>query len=298
MVTSKGDKVLMAINYGLLAAVVLFMFIPFWYLIVMSFNEGVNTAAGGILLFPRAFTLDNYRAVFANSGLFGYFGLSFLRVFVGTPLHMLVVFLAAWAISRRDMPFRKFFIATVLVSMFVSGGLIPFYLALAHYNLLNTFWVFVLPGAFSGWNMIIMVTAIRSLPASLTESAQIDGANELTLCFRIVFPLIGATIATLSLFTAVFYWNDWFAGAFFVNRQALWPIATYLQMVLQRGLSTVRSAAEADAMGAAGRDIGRTISESSIRATTLVVSMLPIICIYPFVQKYFIHGVMIGSIKE
>nr|WP_269206145.1 ABC transporter permease subunit [Capillibacterium thermochitinicola] len=205
--------------------------------------------------------------------------------------------MAGWVISRRNLPGRKFFVSMFVVAMFVNAGLIPFYLTLVELKLINRFAVYVLPWLFSCFELMVYLVAVRAIPESLIETAYLDGANDFLIYFKIVVPLTAATIATLGLFNAVWAWGDWFTGTFYIRSHEKWTIATYLQMVLQRGAShSVRSAAEA--MLAADRTTRITFNEASLRAATLLVTILPITVIYPFLQKYFIHGVMVGSLKE
>ncbi|QUI24165.1 carbohydrate ABC transporter permease [Vallitalea pronyensis] len=286
-------------NYTLLALMGILMIIPFWYVIVMSFNEGTDTALGGILYFPRSFTLDNFKAVFADKRVISSFGISVSRLLIGTPLHLLVIGMAGWAVSRKKLPFRKVIVGMILISMFVNAGLIPFYLTLSAYGLINHYLVYILPTLFSGWELMILVTAIRAIPESLIESARLDGASDYRIFFQIIAPLTKATFATIGLFNAVWAWGDWYTGTFLISSNKLWSIATYLQMVLQRGLSIqIRSAADAANAVNALKGGQSTLTESSLRAATLVVTVVPIMCVYPFLQKYFIHGIMLGSIKE
>lgn len=295
---SHGERTFSLVNYALLTLFIFVTLLPFWYITVLSLNEGIDTARGGVYLWPRALTWDNFRAVFADLSILKYFGNSVLRIAVLMPLHLLIQGMAAWAISRKNLPGRKFFAGLFVVAMFVNPGLIPFYLTLSEYRLINHFLVYILPWIFSGWELMIMVVSVRQIPESLIESAYLDGASECRIFFRIVVPLTTATLATLALFNAVWAWGDWFTGTFFIRSHDKWTIATYLQMVLQRGASSqVRSAAEAVA---ASQNVARrlTLTETSLRAATLLVTIIPIACIYPFLQKYFIHGVMVGSLKE
>jgi len=295
--TSSG-RVFDFVNFLFMIVFAVIVLLPFWYIIVLAVNEGIDTARGGVYFWPRAFTWDNFRAVFSDLSILNYFKNSVLRVAILTPLHLLVTAMAGWAISRKKLPGRKFFVSMFMVAFFVNPGLIPFYLTLVQYGLINNFLVYVLPWLFHCWGMMVYLVACRSIPESLVESAYLDGANDLLIFFKITIPLTTATLATLGLFNAVWAWGDWFTGTFYIRSHSRWTIATYLQMVLQRGASTqVRSAAEATAAAhSAAHRI--TITEVSLRAATLLVTIIPIACLYPFLQRHFIHGVLIGSIKE
>ncbi|HHW13029.1 MAG TPA: carbohydrate ABC transporter permease [Firmicutes bacterium] len=294
---SFGERFFRVTNYVVLLIFAVAVILPFWYITVISLNEGIDFARGGVYLWPRAFTWDNYRAVFSELSILRYFRNSILRLGILTPLHLLVTTMAGWVISRRNLPGRKFFVSMFVVAMFVNAGLIPFYLTLVELKLINRFAVYVLPWLFSCFELMVYLVAVRAIPESLIETAYLDGANDFLIYFKIVVPLTAATIATLGLFNAVWAWGDWFTGTFYIRSHEKWTIATYLQMVLQRGAShSVRSAAEA--MLAADRTTRITFNEASLRAATLLVTILPITVIYPFLQKYFIHGVMVGSLKE
>ena len=296
--TTTGERIFNIFNYTLLSLFIIITILPFWYVTVLAFNQGIDSARGGVYLWTRAFTWDNFRAVFTDLAIIKYFGTSVLRLLILTPIHLIVIGMAAWSISRKTLPGRRFFIGMFVIAMFVNPGLIPTYLTLIQYKLINNFLVYVLPWIFSGWELMILVVSIRGIPESLIESAYLDGANDLRIFFRIIVPLTAATLATLGLFNAVWAWGDWFTGSFYIRSHDKWTIATYLQMVLQRGASIqVKSAAEAS-MTSQGMAHAATISETSLRAATLLVTILPITCIYPFLQRYFIHGVMVGSIKE
>ena len=296
--SSTTERAFNTINYTILALFVILIILPFWYISVVALNEGMDTARGGVYLWPRAWTLDNFRAVFTDLSIIKYFFNSLLRLCLLTPLHLLVIGMAGWALSRKNLPGRKFFAGMFVISMFVNPGVIPFYMTLVQFKLINNFWVYVLPWLFSTWELMILLVSIRQIPESLIESAYLDGANDMVVFSRIIVPLTTATLVTLGLFNAVWAWGDWFTGAFYIRSHDKWTIATYLQMVLQRGASMqIRSAAEASI---SSQNVAHqvTISETSLRAATLIVVIFPIACVYPFLQKYFIHGVMLGSIKE
>ncbi len=293
-----GERTFTLFNYIFLALLGALTLLPFWYTLVMALNRGTDFARGGVYLWPRVWSWENFSAVFANSIVLKYFGISIARVLILTPAHLLVTGMAAWAISRRKLPARKFFAMFFVITMFVNPGLIPTYLTLVQYKLINKLMVYVLPWLFSGWEMMIMVVAMRQIPEGVIESAYIDGASDLRVFFKIVIPLSTAALATIGLFNAVWTWGDWFTGSFFINTHEKWTIATYLRMVLQQGASLqARNAADAAALANSNAHV-TTLTEASLRAATLVVTILPIVCVYPFLQKYFIHGVMLGSLKE
>lgn len=281
----------------LLALLCLSVIYPFLYMMAVSLNEGADAAKGGVYLWPRAFTWINYEIVLGNSVIRHAYLITILRTVVGTITGMLVTLIAAFGLSYRLLPMRKYLLGYVLVTMLFNGGLVPFYIQLHNLGLVNTFWVFIIPGMFSAWNMFVMLKFIQGIPEALIESAELDGASPVRILFQLIVPLSKPMLAALGLFTAVGHWNDWFAGAFYVTDQSLIPVQTFLQQLLSASdLSTVlgsNSNQEALARGAQMQNI----TLMSIKMAVVMVSAIPILCVYPFLQKYFVKGVLIGSVK-
>jgi putative aldouronate transport system permease protein len=299
---SRGERVLNALNYVLLVIFSLACLYPFVYMLALSFNSGVDTMKGGITVFPRVFTLANYSAIFQDSYIIAAYRVTILRTVVGTLSSVFVTALTAYGLSERSLPGRKYIMFYMIVPMFIGGGLIPYYLVLQAYGLLDRFWVYIIPGIFSVYNCIVMKTSFMQIPESLKESMRIDGANELKIFFRIVFPLSLPMFAAISLFVAVGHWNDWFTGAYFVKKMELVPVQTYLQMIMNRNMTSFLTKSGGyvitGGQGVAGLfDYAKTTS-FSLKVTAVVVGTAPILVIYPFLQKYFVKGVLIGSIKE
>lgn len=300
MKLSRGEKAFRAANYLLLSALAFSMLYPFWHVLVLSLNDGMDTASGGIFWWPRVFTLANFRAVFADSAILNAYKITVLRTSIGTTGSILFTAAVAFGLSRKELPGRNFIIGLIFVTMLFGGGLIPYYLLLRGLHLLNTFWVFVIPGLFSVWNMIVMKTWFNQIPASLIESAMLDGADYLTIFIRIVLPTSLPMLAALSLFTAVGHWNDWFSGAFFVTDLKLVPVQTYLQRVLTTLLASSQIS-DVNAMSAseAQKIMFRGVTTlKSVRMATIMAVTLPILVVYPFLQRFFIKGILIGSVKE
>lgn len=270
---------------------------PFMYMLSISLNVGSDAAKGGVYLWPRKFTLDNYRIVLGNVVIRHAYLITIARTIVGTAAGLLITLLAAYGLSYRRMPLRSTLLGYVLITMLFSGGLIPFYIQLNNLHLLNSFWVYIFPSAFSAWNMFVMLKFIQGIPEALIESAEIDGANPLRILLVIVFPLSQPMLAALGLFTAVGHWNDWFAGAFFVSNQNLIPVQTFLQQLLsaQDMAAIVGSNNNVEAL--ARGNLLSNVTLMSIKMATVMVSAIPILCVYPFLQKYFVKGVLIGSVK-
>lgn len=297
---SAGDKTLHVVIYTFLVILGFLTLYPFWNSAVISFNLGLDTAKGGITFWPRQFTLDNYAIVFQDSRILQAFYVSVLRTLAGTFLSILFTSLFAYGMSIKGIVFKKFYMVFAVITMYFSGGLIPFYLVNRELGLMNTFWVMVIPTVISVYNMIIFRTFFMGLPNGLEESARIDGCSTFGVYFRIVLPLSGPVIATLSLFTAVYHWNDWFTATIFINKTELFPIQTMLQQILnsnimteQLSMATKGNAAAADAMSRM-----QSVTTKSLTMATMMVATLPIILVYPFVQRFFVKGVLIGSLKE
>ncbi|WP_413374937.1 carbohydrate ABC transporter permease [Alkalihalobacillus sp. 1P02AB] len=292
-----GDRVMMTIIYISLTLLAFSTFYPFWNSLVISFNAGQDTALGGVTFWPREFTLENYTIVFQDKRLMDAFVISILRTVIGTVLSVFLTAMLAYGLSKRELIGRKFFMLFCLFTMFFSGGLIPTFLLIRELGLMDSFWVMIIPMLISVWNMIIFRTFFAQLPKGLEESAKIDGCGYWGIFFRVVLPLSGPVIATLSLFTAVAHWNDWFLPSIYITTESLIPIQTLLQKILNS--NTVSSAMnQLDAGAQAMMSQQMKVTGKSLSMATMMVATLPIIMVYPFIQKYFVKGVLIGSLKE
>jgi len=295
--TSWGEKSFKAVNYLLIAFLCLMILLPFLNILALSFNSGKDAERGGIYFFPRVWSLDNYKEVFQSANIGTAFAISAFRTVVGTIASVVLTGMAAYSLKSRTMPGVKFFTMLVFFTMLFGGGIIPYYMLLKSLHLTNTIWVYVVPGLYSAWNLIIMRTFFQQIHPSLEESARIDGYNDLSIFFKIIWPLSRPVVAVIALFNAVGHWNDWFTGAFFVRSADLRPVSTLLQEMLTRA-EAMREVLE-QAAGANFEMVDRIqITGNSLKMATIIVVVAPIIIIYPFVQKYFAKGVMIGSMKE
>ncbi|MBS4178436.1 carbohydrate ABC transporter permease [Bacillus sp. FJAT-49731] len=292
-----SDRVLSITIYILLSILAFATFYPFWNALVISFNSGIDTMKGGITFWPREFSLDNYKVVFQDSRILNGFFISVSRTVVGTFLAVMCTAIFAYGMSRKELIGRNYYMIFCVVTMFFSGGLIPTFILIRELHLFNTFWVMVIPGLISVWNMIIFRTFFQALPSGLEEQAKIDGCGYWGTFFRIVLPLSGPVIATLSLFTAVYHWNDWFSPSIYISDQGLLPIQTMLQQILSSNIMTEQMA-QADSAAAGRMAAMKSVSTKSLSMATMMVATIPIICVYPFVQKYFVKGVLVGSLKE
>ena len=269
---------------------------PFYYTLVMSFNEGNDALRGGIYFWPRAFTLENYQKFITDQKWILGFLISVARTVVGTICSVLFTCLVAYAMSFRDLKLRKFYYIIMITCMYFSGGLIPYYLTLRSIGLLNSFWVYILPGIYSIYNMILAISFFESLPRALYESAYLDGANDFTIYIKIVLPLSKPLLATLALFVAVSQWNAWTDTAFFcVGEKNLRTLAYLLREVIVSNSTGAEQVATMSAEAAARMD---TTTTRSIQMAAMVIAVFPIMCVYPFLQKYFISGIMLGAVKE
>jgi len=264
---------------------------PIWYVLVNSLNDGVDAMRGGIYWWPREFTLENYKAVFETQGIVTSFGVTIAKTVIGTITHVFFTAMVAYAISRRDLYGRNFYMLVGVITMFFSGGLIPYFLLIRDLGLFDNFLVYIIPTMFNFFHLIIFVSFFRELPTSLEEAAKMDGANDFMIFIKVIIPLSMPVIATIALFQGVYQWNDYFAGVIFVNNPDLQPIQTYLYKVVAESSSNQMMT------NAAGSIATKTVTSQSIKLATMVVTTLPIMLVYPFLQKYFVKGMLIGSVK-
>jgi len=298
MKLSVSDKMMVTFIYICLIILGFITFYPFWNSVVISFNAGLDTSLGGVTFWPRQFTLDNYEIVFKDKRLINGFIISILRTVIGTVAAILCTAIFAYGMSRKGLIGKKFYMILCVITMYFSGGLIPYFLVIRSLGMMDTFWVMIVPGLISVWNMIIFRTFFLGLPEGLEEAARIDGCTNWGVFFRIVLPLSGPVIATLGLFTAVYHWNDWFTPSIFINDADLLPIQTKLQQILKTNIMREQMSQMSSAAQAAMSRMRNNITTKSLSMATMMVATVPIMLIYPFVQKYFVKGVLIGSLKE
>ncbi len=263
---------------------------PLYYVIMASFSDpSALMKELGIMLRPAGFSTAGYEAVLSNNDIYIGYGNTLLYVAAGMLLSFVASTLLAYALSRRVAKYSKYLSIYLTVTMFFSGGMIPLYLVVKMLGLLNTRWAVILPLLMSAYNTIVLRTAFASVPESLIEAAKIDGASEFRVYARIVLPLSGATIAVFFLFTGVQYWNAWFNAMIYLQDRSKFPLQLFLREILVANNS--------DSMTQGAGTNSRAALKEIIKYSTIVVSTLPILAIYPFVQKYFVNGVMIGAVK-
>jgi len=292
---SAGDKLLKSIIYVLLTLLAFITFYPFWNSLVLSFNVGSDTTLGGVTFWPRKFTWENYGIVFKENHIYQAYLVTIARTILGTVLAIFFTSLFAYAMSKKGIVFKKFYMITAVITMFFNGGLIPYFILVYLIGLYDTFTFLLVHGMVSVYNMIIFRTFFLELPDGLEESARIDGCSNFGVFFRIVLPVSGPVMATLALFTAVFLWNDWFIPAVFINNQNLIPLQTLLVQIINAGTT---ASLMSNLNTYAQNMVASTVTVKSLQMATMMVATLPILLIYPFLQKYFVKGVLIGSLKE
>lgn len=290
---SKGEKIFQIINIILLVCLSLTIILPFLNILALSFNDGKDAAMGGVYFWPRKFSLDNYKEVFSDNSILQGYKITILRTVIGTVSSVFLTATAAFALKCKTLPGRKFFTLALTFTMLFGGGVIPYYMVIKGVGLRNSFWVYIIPSLYSAWNIIMMRTFFQSIPESLEEAATIDGCGYWGIFFKVILPLSKPVIAVVTLFNAVGHWNDWFTGAFYVVDKALYPVQTILQQILTNN-QQMQNITSANAIQSAAN----TVTGDSMKMAMVMVTSIPVMCIYPFIQKYFATGVMIGAVKE
>ena len=288
-----GEQILQAIIYLIIILLCLAILLP--NVLVLSFNDGKDAARGGIWFWPRQLTLDNFREVFKDGSIMGAYGISIARTVIGTFLSLMVTTLAGYALKQKDLPGRTVLTMLITFTMLFDGGMIPKYIQYKNLHLLNSFWVYVVPSLVSVTYLLMVRTFFEGIPDSLEESAKLDGCGFFKIYTKIMMPLSKPVIAVVGLYTAVNHWNDWFSGAFYMSDTAKWPVQTVLQNMLTKAMNAqqnVETVAQALAQNAA------TTTSDSLKMAAVVVTTVPILCVYPFIQKYFVKGIMLGSVKS
>ncbi len=288
-----GQQIFAVINYGILILASLMCILPFVHLLAVSFSESAAVSAGKVGLWPVNFTLQSYSFAFSNGKFVKALLVSLERVALGVGVNMVLMILTAYPLSRskEQLLGRNIYMAYFVVTMIVSGGLIPTYLVTTKLGLLNSIWALILPSALNVYNMIILMNFIRNLPEELEEAARIDGAGTMTILRTIVLPLMKPALATVGLFSIISHWNDWFSGMIYMQSPEKYPLQTYLQTLL-KSFEELLKTADGDYMQLISRMNVRTG-----RAAQLFLGAIPVMLIYPFLQKYFTEGLVLGSVK-
>ena len=289
MKDSTGYKVFRVFNITALLMIVFVTFYPFLNMVAQSFSSEGNISAARVNLIPLGFNIETYKIVMGNALFWTSYKNTVIYTVVGTLISLVLTTTFAYAISKRHLKGRNFFIAIAVFTMFFNGGIIPNYVLISSLGMRDTLWAIVLPNAISVFNLLIMKSFFENMPAELEEAGAIDGLSTYGILFRIVLPLSKAVLATMVLFYAVINWNAWFGAFLYLDKSSLFPVTIYLR-------NMIAGASTASSLGGNAENV--TQIASNIKSVTMVLSVVPILLIYPFVQKYFVSGVMLGSVKQ
>ncbi|MFC3749458.1 carbohydrate ABC transporter permease [Paenibacillus sp. GCM10012306] len=288
----KGDldsRIFNAFNIAVLVIVSLVIMIPLWNVIISSLSSGRALAEGGFIFWSKEFSFENYRAVFRDSSIWQAFFISVAKTTIGVATHVFFCAMVGYALSKRHLRGRKLYVAMGVITMFFSGGMIPTYLLIKSLGLLNSFWVYIIPALFSYYDVVILMNFFRNVPDALEESAKIDGAGEWRVFLKIFIPLSMPAMATIALFNGVGQWNDFMTTKLYITDQALYPLQMKLyEVIVQSQTQSMQN-------------IGSVMIETTtkgVQLATIVITTLPIVIMYPLLQRYFISGMMLGAVKE
>ena len=290
---SKANKIFDLCNYIFLIIVCLTCILPFVHLLAVSFSSNVAVQTNSVAFWPVGFNVHAYEFAFRNGRFLQSLWVTVQRVGLGLVVNILLIVLTAYPLSHKKerLMFRNFYMGLFIFTMIFSGGLIPTFILVSRMGLLNSMWALVLPGALPVFSMIVFMNFIRGLPEELAESAMIDGAGQMTVLFKIMMPLLKPCIATVALFSIVGHWNDWFSGLIYMRDPSNYPLQTYLRFLLLRMEDVIRMS---------GGDTAQILAQTSVqtgRAAQLFMGSVPILLVYPFLQKYFTKGLVLGSVK-
>ena len=293
--TSYADKIFDIINVIVMIILLVIFVWPLWFIVIASVSNPNEVWNGNVLLWPKGFTMAAYEAVIEYKSIWiGYRNTIFYTV-VGTMINLVMTVCAAYPLSRKDFMPRNFFMFMFMLTMYFGGGLIPTYLIVNKLGMINTVWAMMIPGARSIYNVIITRTYfINSIPGSLKDAAELDGANSFQYLVKVVLPLSKPIIAVIALYYAVGHWNDYFTALIYINKTGLMPLQSFLRDLLMSNKLTMGNSM--GGLDAATAEAKMQLSQT-LKYSAIIVSTVPVLCIYPFIQKYFVKGVMIGSVK-
>ncbi len=289
MIDSTSYKVFRVFNGFIMLLVVLATLYPFLYLVAQSFSSEAAIYAGKVSIIPVDFTTQTYRVILSKPDFFRYYGNTLLYSVLGTFISVLATAVMSYPLSKERLRLNKFFVPFVLFTMYFGGGLIPNYILISKtLQMRDTIWAILIPGAISAFNVILVKTFFSSLPGEIEEAAKVDGLGVYGIFARIVLPLSKPIMATMVLFSIVGMWNNWFGPSLYLSSKEKWPVALYLKQIIDNAVSPAEIGATSDTSAQIA---------ATVKSTAMVLTTLPIICIYPFMQKYFVQGMMIGSVK-
>lgn len=289
---SLSRKIFKIVNYTILTLVTFISLFPLLHILALSFSSNTAAQAGWVTIFPVEFSLDAYKYIFSKKEFFDAFNVAILRVVFGTIISMFLTITSSYALSQEDNNFkgRRIYAWLFIITMVFNGGLIPLFITIKAVGIYNSIWALILPMSVQAFNVILMLNFFRGVPYALTESALLDGANHFQILSRIYLPLAKPSIATVGLFIMVFNWNEWFHGLIFLSDPGKYPLQTYLRNVIQAASATSLDLNSAASM--------KNISQKTLTAAQIFVAIIPILLVYPLLQKYFVSGMTLGSVKE
>ncbi|OWA36960.1 ABC transporter permease [Saccharibacillus sp. O16] len=289
----KGDmdsRVFDTVNMTLLLLFAVAILVPLWNVLVSSFSSGQALAEGGFVFWPTELSLENYRAVFRDASIWQAFFISVSKTALGVVTHVFFCAMVAYGLSKKNLRGRKLYVAMGVITMFFSGGMIPTYLLIKSLGLLNTFWVYIIPALFSYYDVVILMNFFRNVPDALEESAKIDGAGDWRIFLSLFIPLSMPALATIALFNGVGQWNDFMTTKLYVTDQSLYPLQMMLYDIIVQS--------QTQSMQNIGGSVVIETTTKGVQLATIVITTLPILVIYPLLQRYFISGMMLGAVKE
>lgn len=284
------SRIFDTVNVTVLILFTIIIVIPLWNVIVSSFSSGRSLAEGGFIFWPKEFSLENYQAVFRDDTIWQSFLISVLKTVIGVVTHVFFCAMIGYGLSKSNVRGRKLYVTMGVITMFFSGGMIPTYLLIKSLGLLNSFWVYIIPALFSYYDVVILMNFFRNVPDSLEESAKIDGAGDWRIFLKIFIPLSMPAMATIALFNGVNQWNDFMTTKLYITDQYLYPLQMKLyEIIVQSQTQSMQNVA--------GSVVIETTTKG-VQLATIVITTLPIVVIYPLLQRYFISGMMLGAVKE
>lgn len=276
------------INNFVLVLIAVIIVVPLWNIVVSSFSSGRALAEGGYIFLPKEFSLENYRTVLRDSSIWAAYVISVAKTLIGVVTHVFFCSMVAYGLSKRDLRGRKFYTAMGVITMFFSGGMIPTYLLMKQLGLLDNFMVYILPQLFSYYDVVILMNFFRQVPSSLEESAKMDGAGVWKVFLRIIMPLSKPALATIALFNGVYQWNDFMTAKLYITDKSLYPVQMKLyEIIVQQQTQSM--------------NVGSFVMETTtkgVQLATIVITTVPIVIVYPLLQKHFVSGMMLGAVKE
>jgi putative aldouronate transport system permease protein len=287
--TSVGEKIFNGVNMIILFILGLMTLLPFLHVVAKSLSSQVAISLGKVVFWPVNLQFDTYRYVLSEAQFLNSFQNSVIITVAGTLLALILTVMVAYPLSKPRLKGRKFFLLCFVFIMLFSGGMVPNYLLYKTFGMLNSYWALIVPGLMSVFNILLVKTFFEGLPDSVEESARIDGASNFTVLFRIVLPMALPVLAAVGLFFAVAYWNSYFSAVLYITKPDLKPLQLYLYELISQTSAEMGADVDVDRL--------MNVDPESIRATTIILSTLPILCLYPFLQKYFVKGITIGSVK-